>query len=81
MATEATISAPGVTLTVDSTCVVQIQSLDDPLCQAVSSGSLVSNHLYLFVGVACAGVLLIVTMSIVMGAVIRLRKRKQFKIK
>eukprot|EP00731_Ephydatia_muelleri_P012622 Em0006g1516a len=80
VATEATISAPGVTLTVDSTCVVQIQSLDDPFCQAVSSGSLVSNHPYLFVGVACAGVLLIVTMSIVIGAVIRLRKRKQFKI-
>ena len=81
VATEATISAPGVTLTVDCTCVVQIQSLDDPFCQAASSGSLVSNHLYLFVGVACAGVLLIVTMIIVMGAVIRLRKRKQFKIK
>ena len=32
VATKATISAPGVTLTVDSTCAVQIQSLDDPLC-------------------------------------------------
>ena len=81
VATKATISAPGVTLTVDSTCSVQIQSLDDTLCQALSSGSLASSYLYLIVGVACAGVFLIVIMGIVIGIVLRQRKKKLFTVR
>ena len=81
VATEATISAQEVTMTVDSTCVVQIQSFDDPLCQAVSSSSLVSKQPYLFVGVAIAAALLIMLMGIVIIVVIRLRKMKTFKVK
>eukprot|EP00731_Ephydatia_muelleri_P012619 Em0006g1513a len=80
VATEATISAPGVTLTVDSTCVVQIQSLDDPLCQAVSSGNLVSNHPYLFVGVGCAIAVVVVITGIVCGVALRWKAKKQIKV-
>ena len=81
VATKPTISAPGVTLTVDSTCVVQIQSFDDPLCQAVSSSSLVPSHPYWFVGVAIAAALLLVLMGIVIIIVVRQRRMKTFKVK
>ena len=83
VATKATISAPGVTLTVDSTCAVQIQSLDDPLClEALSSESLASSYRYVIVGMACGGVFLIAIIGIVVGIVLvrQQRKRKLFKI-
>lgn len=66
-------ATPGVTLTGDSTCAVQIQSLDD---RSVKQCQTEEWYPAIF-SVGCAGVLLIVIMSI--GAVLSLRKGKSSK--
>ena len=81
VATKATISAPGVTLTVDSTCAVQIQSLDDPLClEALSSESLASSYRYVIVGMACAIAMAIAIMCIACGVFLKKKVKKKIKV-
>lgn len=77
VATKATVSAPGVTLTVDSTCTIQLQSFDDPLCQELSSSSLAPSYPYIIVTIPSAGALVLAIMGMICGVALRQKKKKQ----
>ena len=71
-----TITALGLTLTVDSTCKVLLQSLDNPFCQAISGESQAPSNAALSVGVAIAIILVIVIVGLASLLIaIKLRRR------
>ena len=80
MATKATVSAPGVKLTVDSTCTIQLQSFDDPLCQELSSSSLALSYPYIIAIIPSAGALVLAIMGMMCGVALRQKKKKQITV-
>ena len=77
MTTKATITALGVTLTVDSTCKVLLQSLDDALCQAISGKGQAPSNAALSVGVAIGVTLVVVILvATLVAIVIKMRRRR-----
>ena len=78
VATKATINALGVALTVDGTCPVLLQSLDDPLCEAIGAAKQTSNS-SLPVGVAI-GVTMVIVLLMGATAVVIIKKKRTSRV-
>ena len=77
-----TVTALGVTLSVDSTCNVLLQSLLDPLCQAITSGKSQTSIIAAVSGSMAFVIILmtVIIVALIVAIAIGMRMRRTLKV-